>query len=109
DEKNALNNTLLGADLSLHFRAVCNCIYGRGRPACLPRWLAVNLIRGRHAGLPLHRSATRSSPLFFPPPSSAGPVAELAAMGWAAAQLYGGRERPGRNLAGQRPQTVMEP
>jgi hypothetical protein len=51
----------------------------------------------------------RFSSLVFANHSLAGPICELAAMGWAAAQFYGGREGPGRNLAFKRPQTIMEP
>src|SRR5215813_7597369 len=56
-------------------RSVCNCVYGRGRPVCLPRigftynhqgrhaglpWIGFTYNhRGRHAGLPLHRFANR--------------------------------------------------
>jgi hypothetical protein len=38
----------------------------RGRPACLPRWLGVNSIRGRHAGLPLPYTRLRKALYLLP-------------------------------------------
>src|SRR5215475_11050457 len=38
----------------------------RGRPACLPRWLCANPIRGRHAGLPLLYMRLRQAPYLLP-------------------------------------------
>src|SRR6266545_2041872 len=38
----------------------------RGRPACLPRWLRINPIGGRHAGLPLRYMGLRQAPYLLP-------------------------------------------
>src|SRR5262249_29547718 len=38
----------------------------RCRPACLPRWLRANPIRGRHAGLPLRYTRLRRAPYLLP-------------------------------------------
>ena len=40
-------------------RSICNCVYCRGRPMCLPRIGLAHHRRGRYIGLPLHLFAMR--------------------------------------------------